>query len=71
MRPVEIADLQTVSSGYGQGAMLDNHKEARGFLSPYDEAIRITWKELKAVRLAVQTSLTHLAGRNVLLHEDN
>jgi hypothetical protein len=36
-----------------------------------DEKQHITWKELKAVRLAVLSFLPHLAGRNVLLHEDN
>eukprot|EP00873_Tetraselmis_striata_P046592 jgi/Tetstr1/466856/TSEL_011313.t1 len=45
--------------------------EARGFWSSADERQHITWKELKAVRLAVESFLPHLAGRNVLLHEDN
>eukprot|EP00873_Tetraselmis_striata_P001185 jgi/Tetstr1/421449/TSEL_012398.t1 len=39
--------------------------------SSADERQHITWKELKAVRLAVESFLPHLAGRNVLLHEDN
>jgi hypothetical protein len=33
--------------------------------------MHITWKELKAVRLAVLMFLPHLAGKNVLLNEDN
>eukprot|EP00873_Tetraselmis_striata_P036044 jgi/Tetstr1/456308/TSEL_043064.t1 len=36
-----------------------------------DKRHHITWKELKAVRLAVESFLPHLAGRNVFLHEDN
>eukprot|EP00873_Tetraselmis_striata_P015325 jgi/Tetstr1/435589/TSEL_024492.t1 len=36
-----------------------------------DEHRPITWKELKVVRLAVESVLPHLAGRRVLLHEDN
>eukprot|EP00873_Tetraselmis_striata_P033011 jgi/Tetstr1/453275/TSEL_003957.t1 len=38
---------------------------------PADECQHITWKELKAVRLAVESFLHHLAGRNVLMHKDN
>eukprot|EP00873_Tetraselmis_striata_P040771 jgi/Tetstr1/461035/TSEL_006185.t1 len=45
--------------------------EARGFWGAADERHHITWKELKAVRLAVESFLPHLAGRRVLLHEDN
>eukprot|EP00873_Tetraselmis_striata_P045582 jgi/Tetstr1/465846/TSEL_010466.t1 len=45
--------------------------EARGFWGAADERQHITWKELKAVRLAVESFLPHLAGRRVLLHEDN
>eukprot|EP00873_Tetraselmis_striata_P016959 jgi/Tetstr1/437223/TSEL_025953.t1 len=36
-----------------------------------DERRHLTLKELKAARLSVESSLSHLAGRNVLLHEDN
>eukprot|EP00873_Tetraselmis_striata_P035645 jgi/Tetstr1/455909/TSEL_042690.t1 len=39
--------------------------------APTDERQHITWKELKAVRLAVESFLPHLTGRRVLLHEDN
>jgi hypothetical protein len=59
------------NSGYGWGAVLNGRLEARGFWGPEDEKQHITWKELKAVRLAVLSFLPHLVGRNVLLHEDN
>eukprot|EP00873_Tetraselmis_striata_P021815 jgi/Tetstr1/442079/TSEL_003162.t1 len=70
-RPVETAYLHTDSSGYGWGGVLNGRLEARGFWSSADERQHITWKELKAVRLAVESFLPHLAGRNVLRHEDN
>eukprot|EP00873_Tetraselmis_striata_P019321 jgi/Tetstr1/439585/TSEL_028012.t1 len=70
-RPVESAYLHTDNSGYGWGGVLNGRLEARGFWSSADERQHITWKELKAVRLAVESFLPHLAGRNVLLHEDN
>eukprot|EP00873_Tetraselmis_striata_P025467 jgi/Tetstr1/445731/TSEL_033379.t1 len=70
-RPGETAYLHTDSSGYGWGGVLNGRLEARGFWSSADERQHITWKELKSVRLAVESFLPHLAGRNVLLHEDN
>eukprot|EP00873_Tetraselmis_striata_P002826 jgi/Tetstr1/423090/TSEL_013861.t1 len=72
-RPVETAYLHTdSSSGYGWGGVLNGRREAPGFWSSADERQHIiTWKELKAVRLAVESFLPHLAGRNVLLPEDN
>eukprot|EP00873_Tetraselmis_striata_P024519 jgi/Tetstr1/444783/TSEL_032631.t1 len=70
-RPVETAYLHTDSSGYGWGGVLNGMLEARGFWSSADECQHITWKELKAVRLAMESFLPHLAGRNVLLREDN
>eukprot|EP00873_Tetraselmis_striata_P012232 jgi/Tetstr1/432496/TSEL_021870.t1 len=69
-RSVETAYLHTENSGYGWGGVLNGRLEARGFWSSADERQHITWKELKAVRLAVESFLHHLAGRNVLLHED-
>eukprot|EP00873_Tetraselmis_striata_P038201 jgi/Tetstr1/458465/TSEL_004320.t1 len=52
-------------------SVVGDRLEARGFWSSEDERQHITWKELKAVRLAMESFLPHLAGRNVLLHEDN
>eukprot|EP00873_Tetraselmis_striata_P038086 jgi/Tetstr1/458350/TSEL_044789.t1 len=70
-RPVETAYLHTDSSSYGWGGVLNGRLEARGFWSSADECQHITWKELKAVRLAVESFLPDLAGGNVLLHENN
>eukprot|EP00873_Tetraselmis_striata_P013016 jgi/Tetstr1/433280/TSEL_022568.t1 len=52
-------------------AVLNGHLEARGFWGPGDERQYITWTELNAVQLAVESFMPHLAGRRVLLHEDN
>jgi hypothetical protein len=70
-KPVETAYLHCDSSSFGWGAVLNDHHEARGFWDPTDLKQHITWKELKAVRLAVLSFLPHLRGRRVLLHEDN
>jgi hypothetical protein len=51
--------------------VVNGRLDAHGFWGPEDEHKHITWKELKAVRLAVLIFLPHLAGRNMLLHEDN
>jgi hypothetical protein len=53
------------------GAVLNGRLEARGFWGIEDEKQHNTWKELKAVRLAVLSFLPYMVGRNVLLHEDN
>ena len=65
------AVLHTDSSQYGWGGVLNSAEEARGFWYGPDRDEHITWKELKAVRLAVESFLPHLRGRRVLLHEDN
>eukprot|EP00873_Tetraselmis_striata_P041971 jgi/Tetstr1/462235/TSEL_000634.t1 len=51
----DAAYVHCDSSGYGWGAVLNARLEARG---------SITWKDLKAVRLAVESFLPHLAGRS-------
>eukprot|EP00873_Tetraselmis_striata_P014154 jgi/Tetstr1/434418/TSEL_023518.t1 len=53
------------------GALLTGLLEARGFWGAAYERQHITWKGLKAVRLAVESFLPHLAGRRVLLLENN
>ena len=68
---VETAYLHVDSSGYGWGAVLNDRLHARGFWTPPDLDQHITFKELKAVRYAVLSFLSHLRGRQVLLHEDN
>jgi hypothetical protein len=45
--------------------------KARGFWYDDDRQHHITWKELWAVRLAIDSFLPQLRGRNVLFHEDN
>eukprot|EP00873_Tetraselmis_striata_P034787 jgi/Tetstr1/455051/TSEL_041907.t1 len=70
-RHVETAYMHCDSSGYGWGAVLNGRLEARGFWGAADERQHITWKELKAVRLTVESFLPHLAGRHVLPHEEN
>jgi hypothetical protein len=45
--------------------------EARGFWSGSDKQQHITFKELKAVRRAIESFLPELTGRRLLLHEDN
>jgi hypothetical protein len=71
--PIETAYLHADSSGYGWGAVLnDNHAcHARGLWYDDDRHQHITWKELRAVRLAIESFLPQRRGRNVLLHEDN
>jgi hypothetical protein len=72
-KPVETAYLHADSSDYGWGAVLndDANYQARGFWSAPDRLQHITWKELRAVRHAVESFLPQLRGRQVLLHEDN
>ena len=45
--------------------------EARGPWTPEEAAHHITWKEMRAVRYAIESFLPHLAGRKVGLLEDN
>jgi hypothetical protein len=72
-KPIETAYLHSDFSGYGWGAMLNDNPayHARGFWYDDDRHPYITWKELRAVRLAIESFLPQLRGRNVLLHEDN
>jgi hypothetical protein len=65
------ATLHTDSSQFGWGGVLNSSLEARGFWHGPDTQEHITWKELKAVRMAVECFLPHLTNRLVLLHEDN
>ena len=67
------ATLFTDASNMGWGAKLVSpiSLEARGSWTPEEAANHITWKELRAVRLAVLSFLPHLEGRRVNLQEDN
>ena len=55
----------------GWGGVLNQSEGARGFWRPAQLQEHITLKELRAVRLTVQTFLPKLRGRRVLLWEDN
>eukprot|EP00873_Tetraselmis_striata_P003733 jgi/Tetstr1/423997/TSEL_014608.t1 len=68
---VDVRGQLYMLAGYGWGGLLNGKLEALGFWSSADERQHITWKELKAAQLAVESFLPHLSGRNVLLHEDN
>ena len=68
---VETAYLHCDSSGFGWGAVLNDCIEARGLWSGKDRDQHITFKELKAVRCAIESFLPELKGRRLLLHEDN
>jgi hypothetical protein len=72
-KPIETTYLHADSSDYGWRAVLneDANHQARGFWSAPDRLQHITWKELRAVRHAVEYFLSQLRGRQVLLHEDN
>lgn len=70
-RSPETATLHCDSSGFGWGAVLNGAAPARGFWSAEQQEQHITWKELVAVRLGVESFLPRLAGRAVLLYEDN
>ena len=70
-KPVETAYLHCDSSSFGWGAVLNDCLEARGVWTGGDRQEHITYKELKAVRLAIKSFLPELRGRRLLLHEDN
>jgi hypothetical protein len=70
-KPVETAYLNTDDSGYGRGAVLNEHLEARGLRSAEDKQQHIAWKERKAVCHAVENFLPQVACRNVVMHECN
>ena len=58
-KPIETAYLHADFSDYGWGAVLndDSNYQARGFWSATDRLQHITWKELRAVRHAVESFL--------------
>ena len=70
-KAVETAYLHCDSNGFGWGAFLNDCIEPRGFWSGSDKLQHITFKELKAVRCAIESFLPELKGRRLLLHEDN
>ena len=73
-RHPKTALLHCNASDLGWGAALDMASSlppAHGFWTPEEYEWHITCKKLVAVRLAVQYFLPRLAGRRVLLREDN
>jgi hypothetical protein len=63
-KPIETAYLHADSSAHGWGAVQndDPHYHARGFWNEPDRQQHFTWKELRAVRHAVESLLPHLKG---------
>jgi hypothetical protein len=49
----------------------DSNYQARAFWDAPDRLQHTTWKELRAVRHAVESFLPQLKGRQVFLHEDS
>ncbi len=70
-KPVKTSYIQCDSSSFGWGAVMNDCAEARGFWSTPNTEKHITYKELKAVRCAIQSFMPELKGRRLLLHEDN
>lgn len=68
---METAYHHIDSLEYGGSGVLNGMLEARGFWGSAEERQHITWKGLKAVRLAVESLLPYLAGRNFSMNEDN
>jgi hypothetical protein len=66
-KPIETTYFHADSSGYGWGAVLhDNHAyQARGFWYDDNRHQHLTWKDLRAVRLVIESFLPQLRGRNV------
>ena len=59
---------------YGWGGQLDYQRSlppARGFWSAAEAELHITFRELRAVRLFIETYVDSLRGRRLLLYEDN
>jgi hypothetical protein len=71
--PIETAYLRADSSDDGREGVLNDDPiyQARGFWCAADSLQHITWKELRAVRIAIESFLPQLKGRHVFLHEDS
>ena len=75
-RPTTTATLHTDASREGDGsggwgAVLNGDVPARGFWRAKQRLLHITFLELVAVRLGVETFAHELAGKRVRLFEDN
>jgi hypothetical protein len=70
--PVTQKELHCDASGeIGWGAVLQNTVPAQGFWREHQKSRHITFKELMAVRFAVECFAPELAKTVVRLHEDN
>ena len=58
------AALRRVRHRLGRSAVLNHQQPARGFWRAHQMGLHITLKELKAVRLKVETFLSQLRGRS-------
>ena len=56
-KPIESSYLMCDYNGFGWGAILNDCTEARGFCTGLDKLQHITFKELKAVRCAIESFL--------------
>jgi hypothetical protein len=71
-RSPDTAFIHTDASGeIGWGGVLNGLRPTRGFWRDSQKPLHITLKELKAVRFTVETFVRDLAGKRVLLWEDN
>jgi hypothetical protein len=71
-RSPDSAYIHCDASGHvGWGGVLNGLRPARGFWRASQMPLHITLKELKAVRFTVETFAKDLAGKRVLLWEDN
>ena len=65
------ATIHCDSSLFAWGGVLNGTVPARGFWGPRERGRHITELELEAVIRTVRSFLSHLAGKHVLLREDN
>ena len=70
-RSPQTALLHCDASPLAWGGVLNLTVPARGFWSAHERRQHITFLELRAVRLTVETFVRKLQGRHVLLREDN
>jgi hypothetical protein len=62
-KPIDSSYLNCDSKGFGWGEVLNDGIETRGFYLGPDKLQHITFKELKAVRCAIESFLPKLRGR--------
>jgi hypothetical protein len=70
-RSPQTALLHCDASKLAWGGVLNQRLPARGFWSPAERRKHITFLELRAVRLSIQSFADRIVGRHILLREDN